>query len=208
MAKVNYQSIPPAALTAYEGVLQPDDRFIIPTIKVKTVILSRAKIKGLKAKSYLPIIKTLWANFTDQQKQDWKNIDQHTHPHGWRTFVADQSKRIKLGIEGIATPNEFHQDMVGKLKIETPAEELKISQPHPGTYYVRRKVTGTKSQYELIPVTEQLTLPLELSINYKSNLTSTGTGSFVKFYADIRRLYQGNNISKLLEIDKIGRAHV
>lgn len=201
MAKVNYQSIPEALLDAYLSTLQPDERFIIPTIKVRTVILSRKKIKGLTSKTYLPIISNLWADFTDEQKQAWKDIDQHTHPHGWRSFVADQSKRIKLGLEGMATPNEYHQDMVGKLYIEAPAEELKISQPHPGTYYVSRKVTGTKSQYEPVPVTEQLTLPLELSISCKSDLTSTGAGSFCKFYADVRRLYQGNNISELLEID-------
>jgi len=201
MAKVNYQSIPESALLAYEGALQPDERFIIPTIKVKTVILSRAKIKNITARSYLSTCSALWAGFTDQQKQDWKDVDQHSHPHGWRTFVADQSKRIKLGIPGVATPSVYHQDMVGKLYIENPAEELKISQPHPGTYYVSRKVTGTKSQYEPVPVTEQLILPLKLDISYKSDLVSTGAGSFAKFYADVRRLYQGNNISQLLEIN-------
>ena len=201
MAKVNYQSIPESALDAYEGALQPDDRFIIPTIRVKTVILSRAKIKGLTKRSYLPICSTVWKSFTDQQKADWKTADAHSRQHGWRTFVADKCKRIKFGIAGEATPTILHQDMVGKLKIEAPAEELKISQPHPGTYYVSRKVAGTKSQYEPVAVTEQLTLPLVLAISYKSDLVSTGVGSFAKFYADVRRIYQGNNISELLEID-------
>jgi len=201
MAKVNYQSIPAGLLEAYKRALQPDERFIIPTIKAKTVIMSLAKIAGLTRQSYLPAVSVIWKTFSTVQKAAWKTVDTHSRQHGWRTFLSDQCKRIKFGLVGEATPNEFHQDMVGQLKIVAPADELKIGQPHPGTYYVRRKVSGTKSQYEPIPVTEQLALPLKISLSYKSQLYAEGPDPYAIFYADVRRLYQGNNISQLLQID-------
>ena len=202
MAKTSYLDISSELEEAYYSPLQSSDRFIIPRIRVKTVILSQKKINDLIAKSYLPTISALWANFTDQQKADWKSVDPHPQQHGWRTFVADQSIRIKLGLGGVATPNQYHQDLVGKILIEEPAEEIKLIQPHPSSYWVYQKVTGKKAMYEPVEVSEDFALPLKLTINYKSNLVSTGEGSFARFYASIRHLYQGQNLNhnEIIEI--------
>lgn len=194
MARTNYLDLPVGQEELYYSGLQSGDRFVFPRIVRKNKFFSRKKIAGLTAKSYLPTIKSLWANFTDEQKQDWKDIDPRARQHGWRSFVADQSKRIKLGYGGVATPNEFHQDMAGGIDIESPAEEVKIAQYHPAFYYIRKKIQGTKNTYEPIMITEEVSLPLALSINYKSNLISTGAGSFCKFYATVRHFYQGRDI--------------
>lgn len=201
MARTNYLDIPLGQEEKYYSGLQSGDRFVFPRIVRKNAFFSRVKIKGLKAKSYLPTISNLWENFTDEQKTAWKNIDPRAHPHGWRTFIADQSKRIKLGYEGVATPNEYHQDMVGAINIEAPAEEVLIAQYHPAYYYIKKKVQGTKNTYEPIQITEQFSLPFSISINYKSDLVSTGTGSFCKFYARVRHFYQGRDIDTNLEIN-------
>jgi len=202
MAVTTYLTIPPELEEAYYSALQPGDRFVLPKIRPKTVILSRKKIEGLTRRSYLPAIAVIWRAFTDQQKADWKAVSPYARPHGWASFVADQSKRIKFGIPGTATPNANHQDMIGKLIIEAPAEELKIAQPHPSTYWVSRKVKGTKSMYEPTEVKENLALPLKLTIHRKSDLVSTGSGSFARFYASIRHLYQGQNLNhdEIIEI--------
>jgi len=201
MARTNYLDLPAGQEDLYFAGLQSADRFVFPRIVRKNKFFSRKKIAGLKAKSYLPTIKDLWAGFTDEQKQAWKDIDPHPRQHGWRSFVADQSKRIKLGYPGVATPNEFHQDMVGAINIESPAEEVLIAQYHPAYYYLRKKIQGTKNTYEPVQITEQVSLPLDLSINYKSNLVSTGAGSFCKFYATVRHFYQGRDIDTNLEIE-------
>lgn len=201
MAKTSYLSVSPEVEEKYFSDLQSSDRFIIPRIKVKKVILSRAKIKGLTAKSYLPQISTLWQAFSSSLKQDWKDIDPHPRQHGWRSFVADQSKRIKFGIGGSATPNQYHQDMVGKILIENPAEEIELCQPHPSFYWIYKKVTGKKGMYAPSKVNENFALPLKITISYKSDLTSTGAGSFARYLATIRHLYQGQNLSSNLTID-------
>lgn len=96
MAKTSYLSISPELEEAYYSDLQAADRFINPRIRVKKVILSRQKIAGLTARSYLPQCSILWKGFTSQQKQDWKDVDPKPQQHGWRTFVADQCKRMKI----------------------------------------------------------------------------------------------------------------
>ena len=202
MAKTSYLDISSELEEKYYSDLQSSDRFIIPRIRVKTVILSRKKIEEITKRSYLKQIATLWNNFTDQQRADWKSVDPHPQKHGWRTFVADQSIRINLGLGGVATPNQYHQDMVGKILIEAPAEEIKLIQPHPSSYWIYQKVTGKQEMYEPVEVSEDFALPLKLTISYKSDLVSTGAGSFARFYASIRHLYQGQNLNhnEIIEI--------
>lgn len=202
MAKTGYLGISPELEEKYFSDLQSSDRFILPRIKVKTALLSRKKKATLEAKSYLEQIATLWNNFTDEQRTAWKNIDTYPNSNGWRAFVADQSKRMNLGIGGVATPNQYHQDMVGELLIEAPAEEIKLIQAHPSSYFIYQKVEGKKSMYEPVEVEEDFALPLKLTIAYESDLISTGAGSFARFYASIRHLYQGQNLNhnEIIEI--------
>ena len=201
MARTNYVDLPVGQEELYFSGLQSGDRFSFPRIVRKNAFFSRKKIANLKAKSYLPVISDLWDNFTDEQKTTWHDVDPHPKKHGWRTFVADQSKRIKLGYSGTATPSVYHQDMVGAINIETPAEEVLIAQYHPAFYYIHKKVAGTKNTYEPVMITEEVTLPLSLTIDYKSDLTSTGAGSFCKFFATVRHFYQGRDIETDLTID-------
>lgn len=202
MATTTYLTIPPELEERYYQALQSGDRFVLPKIRPKTVIISKKRIEGLTRRSYLPAIATLWHGFTDQQKADWKTVCPYTRKNGWCSFVADQCKRIKFGLPGTTTPNANHQDMVGRLKIVAPAEELKIIQPHPSSYWVHTKVAGKKGMYEPIKVDEAFSLPLKLSIHRKSDLVSTGEGSFARLYASIRHLYQGQNLNhdEIIEI--------
>jgi len=201
MAKTSLLSIAPELENPYYSDLQTGDRFIHPRIRPKGTMLSRKRTAGLISRSYIPQCLALWEGFTSQQKQDWKNADPHPQQHGWRTFTADQCKRIALGLEGVATPNQYHQDMVGQILIEAPAEEIKIAQPHPSFYWLYQKVAGKKRMYEAVEINEDFALPLQLVISYKSDLTSTGEGSFAHFYASVRHLYQGQNLNTDLIID-------
>jgi len=201
MAKTSYITVPPELEEKYYSGLQSMDRFIIPRIRLKTGLLSKEKIQKLIGRSYLQTIADLWNNFTDEQKQAWKDVDPHFQKHGYRTFVADQSIRINLGLEGVATPNQYHQGMVGKILIEAPAEEIKLEQSHPSSYWIYHKVEGKKDMYEPVEIEEPFSLPLKIDINYKSDLTSTGEGSFARLYASIRHLYQGQNLNHDLIID-------
>lgn len=202
MAKTTIIEVADETEEQYNSELQSGDRFVIPKIRGKTKLLSRRKKEILLNKTYLNQIKILWDGLTEQEKADWKSVDPHFQQHGFRTFVADQSQRIKLGLNGVATPNQYHQDMVGKLLIEAPAEELKIEQIHPTDYFVSNRVAGKKGMTEPVEVSELFELPLKIGLSYKSNLVSTGEGSFARLYATIRHLYQGQNLShnEIIEI--------
>jgi hypothetical protein len=200
MAKVTYVDLLPAIETSYFLNLTIFDRFIAPHIGMQKTFFGRKSIKGITQKSLLPQISTLWAGLSDAVKLTWTNAGAQRNLNGWRLFVGDMCARIKNGLAGVATPSLLHQSWVGKIKISAPAEEIKIAQLHPRFYWVSRAVYGKKGQREPVKVTEDFSLPLVLSLNYKSNLTSTGAGSFAKFYADVWYSYQGVNLSHKLEI--------
>jgi hypothetical protein len=200
MAKVNYVDLLPTIEPKYYANLTMADRFIVPRVVMKKTFFSRKSVQGLTARSLLPQIATAWNGLTILQKADWTSAGALRNLNGYRLFVADMSARIKNGIAGIATPSLLHQSWVGKIKISAPAEEIKIAQLHPSFYWISRAVHGKKNQREPVKITEAFSLPLVLSLNYKSNLVSTGAGSFAKFYADVWYSYQGQDLIETLEI--------
>lgn len=201
MGKVGYVDLDTAQEEAYFGALSPGDRFIVPRVRRKVVPMSYRRKKGISQRSLLPTCSAIWAGYSDAQKLAWKTAAGYCSLTNWRLFVKDKCYRVVNDIAGEATPNNFHQALVGELSIEAPADELKIIQPHPYTYFISKKVSGTKSQYAPIAINEKLVLPLQIGLSYKSNLAVTEAGGFAKFYAVVRRLYQGVNIDTILEIN-------
>lgn len=201
MARVTFIDIPEGQEEFYYAGLQAGDRWEYPRVRRKSTFFGRVKVEGLTRRSYLPACSVIWQGFTPQQKQDWKDADQSPPPHGWRTFVADQCKRIKYGIGGSATPSVLHNDMVGAIDIDPPASEVKIAQYHPAQYYIRKKRTGVWGVYDLVSITESLTLPFSISLNYKSDLIAINGNPIAKFYAVVRHFYQGQNLDTEIAID-------
>lgn len=194
MAKTSYVDIPSGDVDLFYSNVQSGDRFTYSRIRKKSVLLSNAKKIDLAGRSYLQVVGPLWKSLDAPAKLAWKNSGAEMSMRAYNLFVQDQCARIKNGLEGIATPSLLHQSFVGQLHIEAPATELKIVQYHPDHYFVRQKVAGTKSQYQPVMIKESLSLPLELSLNYKSNLTAQGAGAFAKFYATVHYLYQGRDL--------------
>jgi hypothetical protein len=201
MARSGYITLTTAQEEAYFTALKSGDRFIAPRITKQINLFSYRRKKGVSQRSLLPLCASIWNTYTTEQKTAWNTAGSYTGLTGWKLFVKDKCYREVNGMAGEATPNNYHQALVGLLHIDAPADEIKIFQPHPSAYYISHKITGFKGMYSPLLVSERLTLPLVLSISYKSDLTSTGAGSFAKFYAIVRRLYQGNNLEQLLEIN-------
>jgi len=200
MAKVEYVDILPGLEDPFFSALRSGDRFVSSRIAKKIVFFSRKRKKGVSARSLLPQISELWAGLSDEQKLAWSAAAAGQVKNGWCLFVQDCSARIFNDMPGVATSSLLHQSWVGNLKIESPATELKIVQLHPRSYWISRKVTGKKGMYEPVLITEDLGLPCKISLNYSSNLSSQGAGSFAKFYARFWYSYQGRNLYKDLEI--------
>lgn len=201
MAKVSYVSLLPAEDELYFKGLNAQSRFIFPRVAKKNLLQSKKKIAGLTQRSLLPQVSEAWGLLSDAEKLAWGNAGAESDLNGYRLFVQDKIIRIKNSLAGNATPSLLHQSWVGGLTIEDPATEIKITQLHPRAYWVWQKVGGKKGQYQPVLVTEDLSLPLSISLNYKADLVSQGAGSFAKFYAIVWSSYQGADIMNELKID-------
>ena len=191
MSKVGFVDVDPATEDLFFSNLQPGDRFGFSRLRRKVTLYSRQKIAGLTQKSMLPQISALWENLTAEEKEAWTAAGDECGLNGWRLCVQDTCLRIKNELAGLATPSTLHQGMVGYVLVAAPATSIKIAQYHPRSYFVLQKKPGTKSQYEPVKVTEDIALPISISLNYKSDLASQGDGAFAKFYITVRSSYQG-----------------
>lgn len=200
MAKTTFIDLSQTSEELFYKNLQPGDRFLTSSIRVKSPVLSRYKISKLTQKSLLPQISADWALKSDSEKLAWTNAGAECGLNGWRLYVKDKCARIKNGLSGDSTPSLLHQVWAGEILIQAPATNIKIVQLHPRQYYVYKKITGKKSQYQNILVTEDLGLPFVLGCNYKSNFTVAGPSPSAKIYAQFWYSYQGNNLFKTLEI--------
>ncbi len=200
MTKVSYVEIPSGLEASYTKGLQPGDRFTFSRTRVKSPFLSRAKIKVVTEKSLLKSLAPVWAGFSDAERLAWKSAGSKNNQNGFRQFVQDTSQRMKQGVAGYATPNDIYQGNVGRILITSPAIGLQIEQAHPLTYYVLKKVAGTRSQYSPVAVNEPFALPLQIEISYKSDLTAIDGSAYARMYAIIISSYQGTNINNLVEI--------
>lgn len=201
MAKVEYVSLIPAESELYYSGLTAQDRFTFPRVTRKVALYTKKKIKGLTQKSLLPQISEIWATFTDEQKTAWSDAGAECNLNGWRLFVQDMCIRIKNEMSGPATPDLLHQSWIGNIRIDEPDSQVKIVQYHPHSYWVSKKVYGKKGMYEPVVVTEDLSLPLEISLNYSSDLEAVAEGWFTKFYALVWYSYQGADLFEEVPIN-------
>lgn len=198
--KTSLIQIPEGLDVTYGKSLQSGDRFIIPHIKVKRLFTSRSKKKGLTQKSLMVQLAPVWAGFSDAVRLAWDNAGAQNDMSGWKLFIQDTAVRMANGLPGYATPSTLYQSKVGKIEIEAPAVGFTILQLHPQKYFINKKVTGTRSQYYAKQITEDLTLPVDIAISYKSNLSSVGDSPLARFFIIIYSNYQGRTIENLCQI--------
>lgn len=201
MAKVKFVEIPAGLEIYFKNMPQPSDRFLYSTMRVLNPFTSRKLRKALTQKSQLPLCSSIWNNFDLTTQNLWKSCGLLTGLTGFRFFVQDKVLRLKNFIEGESTPSLLYQSMVGRLHVESPATGLLITQLHPLTYYVLKKKTGKATMYSPVEVVESFALPLNLYINYKSNLTAISGGYSARFYAIVYSSYQGRTIETPIDID-------
>lgn len=191
MAKVSYVQLDTVPSELYFRGLKPGDRFTNSRIVRNNLLLTRKHRKGITQKSLLPTVSSMWQMLSDEEKTAWADAGAQCGLNGWRLFVKDTTARIQNEISGLATPSLLHQAFVGNLHVESPANEIQIEQLHPQNYYVYRKIAGTKGQYQNVSVIEAFSLPLTISLNYKSDLSVFSSPNFARYIATIWHSYQG-----------------
>jgi len=201
MAKITYLEIPDGLKNAYGAVLKPGDRFSFARIVMNRTLISKKRKIDVSQRSMLSQVADFWHALTEEQREAWATAGAEISRSGWQLFVQDQCARLKADLEGTATPNVLHQSWVGKIDIQNYSDEFFASQLHPNAYYIKRKITGTKSQYETVKITEWFSLPLKIGINYKTDLEADGEDYDACFFAAVLYSYQGVEHLQYLEIN-------
>jgi len=201
MAKTGVITIPAGLDLSYRKAVQSGDRFLYPHVKVKRLFTSRSRKKGLSQKSLFVKLAPVWNDFDVPTKTAWITAGAVCNLTGFKLFIQDTAKRLANDLAGYSTPNVLYQSMVGKIQIEAPAVGLTILQLHPQSYYVSHKVTGTRSQYEPKLIQENLSLPVDIAISYKSDLVSAGVSPRARFFIIVYSNYQGRTIENNCEIN-------
>lgn len=194
MARVSYLNFPPGYEELWRRVLQPGDRFQFSRVRARDIFLSRAKIKGITQRSQMVELKPIWAGFSGPEQAAWSAAGAESGLTGWKQFLVDTCERRKAGHTGYATPSTLYQAEVGRISVQTPASGLRIEQPHPSSYYVRRKVPGTQSQYQPVLVYEPFSVPLTIAISWKTALVAHGDNPRARFFVRVYSTYQGRDI--------------
>lgn len=194
MAKIGALEVPPALVVLWNQLFTVSDNRVHGAVRKIGYLTSRRKVVNLTTRSLLPQIKELRNSLTVDDVNAWKAAAAVGGQNWWNLFVTDTSYRIKYGMAGIAHPSLLHQYKVGRIEIAAPATRVKLVQYHPVLYYINKKMRGSTTIREDVPISEKLSLPLTIGLSYKSNLGSNGTTPKAEFYAIIFSSYQGRTI--------------
>lgn len=201
MALVGALDIPTELIELFRNLMSSTSNRGSGAIRKHGYLPSRAQVVKLTTRSLLPQIRDDWNALSDADRAAWKAAAAVTSMNGWNLYVQDRSYRIKFGIVGAAVPSLLHQYKVGRVEIAAPAQKAVLAQFHPILYYVSKKMRGNTSQYEDVPITEKLQLPLEVGCSFRSNLTATTGDPKAEFYALVYSSYQGRTIETRVGFD-------
>jgi hypothetical protein len=194
MAKVSYSIIPEDLAPFYKKTLTFGNRLTLPRVRRYRAFMSRNQKKGFSARSLLPEVSSIWDAMTPQEKAPFIEKALTERRTGFKYLLRDYALRKANNLSGYFSPEQYWGLEVGKIVLQGTATNIKIAQLHPRNYLIKRKKSGTISQFNLIKITEDFGLPLTIGVSYKSNLTASGSTPKARFYASILFHYQGREI--------------
>lgn len=196
MAKISYKDSSLDTNDVYYKTLVSSDRFVFSTVRVRKILLSRKRIKGLTQKSLLPAANFAWYALGSGTQNDWKSMYADFFNNGYKAFIKAFIQRRQFGLTSTPESNIYYLGKVGKIEIVSPGNRCHIVQRHPNYYYVMKKVSKTKSQYIPVRVNEFATFPFNFKISYKSNLTVVSDNPHANIYVRVYTNYQGRVLEK------------
>jgi hypothetical protein len=218
MAKTSSIQIPDELKSGFNASLERRDRFFLGVVQGHKRQLSRREKKMLKRPaiinspmegrgSLFKFLSPYWRALSTGQKEVWNEASFFSGLNGWQLFISDNAARIRNNLSFPLPPSELWQVRAGHLKIESPATELHLKQEHPLDYWVTQKIRGQAWKSELYLIREAFSLPLELAIRYKADLTEisspewdSGTPRVARYYASVHTSYQGQDIHYEIDI--------
>lgn len=200
MARTQTIEIPDELRNEQRSALEQRDRFILGVVQGHKRILPRQKARRFGRGSLFRLLGPIWQGLSEGQKDQWRDAAVLNGISGWQLFISDNAARIRNELPYPEPPSMQWQVNTGHILIQAPANSIKLRQEHPQDYYVVERVPGQWWKEQLTLVQEIFSLPLELQIRYKSNLTAEGGDQSARYYADIWTSYQGEDINTQLEI--------
>lgn len=201
MATTSTIEVPDELKTLYNKAIERSDPFTFGTAQAHKALTPDQRKVALRSQSLFRFLSPIWKELTTEQKEVWKEAGVFNGISGWQLFISDNAARIKNELPLDVPPSDLWQVRAGTLTIESPATELILKQEHPQAYWVAQKVVGASWKKQLTLITETFSLPLELQIRYKSDLTATGGTQRARYYAEIWTSYQGEDIRTEYAID-------
>lgn len=160
MPRVDNFILPPEYEELWKKACVYNQSYFGDKVDKKNIIWRRRNFPSLIARGNFQGLAQLWNSLTWSQQSDWDDAGYYSGQSGWDLFAQDTLYRIANGLQGVATPNLYHQFKIGELIIPAPITHVKISQ----TYNFNNVSDKT------------------FMLNLFSNLVSVGAGS----YAEVR----------------------
>lgn len=212
MAKVEAVEIPDELKIPYRNSLERRDRFQLGVIQGHKRLPSRREARLLRRTavvnspmegrgSLFKYLSPIWRGLTTEQKAVWAEAAAFSSITNWQLFISDNAARIRNSLTLNIPPSNLWQVRAGHITIVSPATEITLKQEHPLNYWISRKVVGASWKNELVLLAESFTLPLEIGIRYKSNLTAEGSGQVARFFARVWTSVQGQDLYNDITID-------
>lgn len=191
MAKTESIEVPDELKNLYNAAIERSDPFVFGTAQAHKALPPDRRKAALKGQSVFRFLSPIWRELTTEQKDVWKAAGVFSGLSGWQLFVSDNSARIRTELPLDIPPSDLWQVNAGRLFIESPADTLILKQEHPQSYWAAGKVVGASWKKQLVKITENFALPLELQIRYKSDLTAVGGTQSARYFARVWTSYQG-----------------
>lgn len=202
MAKTQSIEVPDELKHLQRKALEQGDRFVLgvmqghkrePSKRQKALLKRPAVINSpmVGRGSLFRYLAPLWRSLTPEQKEVWREAGTFSNITNWQLFISDNAARIRNSLTLSVPPSDLWQVRAGHILIEDPATEIILKQEHPQSYWVTQKIPGAPWKYQLVNLVESFSLPLELQIRYKSNLTPVGGTQRARYYASVWSSYQG-----------------
>lgn len=194
MALISYWQVPDEWIPLVSKILQWNDRYRVASIRKKPGFFSVKRRQCLTLSSLQPRAAEEWAKLSQVEKEAWASAATASNQLSFQLFLRDVAARVKNDLTLPGTPSDYAQYLCGRVAIEYPASGFLIKQEHPFSYFILRKVRGTRDQYDPVEVLEDFDLPFQIGISWHTDLTAVGPNPRARFFVEILSHYQGRDI--------------
>lgn len=201
MARTQTIETPDELKNQQRAAVEQRDRFVLGVCQSHKRLPSKVRKKLIREYSLFGFLAGFWRELSTAEKDTWRQAAAFSNLTNWQLFISDNAARIRDDLPLDVPPSDLWQVRAGRLLIESPATEIVLKQEHPQSYWVAQKVVGASWKRELVELTEVFSLPLDLEIRYKSDLTAEGGGQVARYMARVWTSYQGEDIFTDFAID-------